>query len=165
MNSMNLYSTYILLNHGKAKGFVTIFLNVLFPLINRFLVFLFRYKFKVNTLILLFFDFGSGEVLLIVLAIFLVFGPEKIPGMARNLGKFINEMKRATEDIKTEINREANRKERDKKLEEYKVRMKDQETTQNNGEMPEEKKREDKTKEKNQIVDKIQEPESSVPKG
>ncbi len=69
---------------------------------------------------ILFFDFGSGEIFLIVLAIFLVFGPGKIPELARGLGKFINEIKRASEDVKTEINKEANRIEREKKLEKYK---------------------------------------------
>ncbi len=69
---------------------------------------------------LLFFDFGSGEIMLIVLAIFLIFGPDKIPGMARSLGKFINEVKRASDDIKTEINREADKKDREQKLEAYK---------------------------------------------
>ena len=52
---------------------------------------------------LLFFDFGSGEILLIVIAVFLIFGPSKIPEMARGLGKFINDIKRASEDIKSEI--------------------------------------------------------------
>ena len=52
---------------------------------------------------LLFFDFGSGEILLILLVAFLIFGPDKIPEMARNIGKFINDIKRASEDIKTEI--------------------------------------------------------------
>lgn len=72
---------------------------------------------------LLFFDFGSGEIILIILAIFLIFGPSKIPEMARGLGKFINEVKRASEDIKTEINKEADRQERDKKLSEYKEQV------------------------------------------
>ena len=72
---------------------------------------------------LLFFDFGSGEILLIIIAVFLIFGPSKIPEMARGLGKFINEIKRASEDIKTEINREADRQERDKKLAEYKAQV------------------------------------------
>ncbi len=75
------------------------------------------------TLTLLFFDFGSGEILLIVLAIFLIFGPEKIPELARNLGKFVNDIKRASEDIKTEINKEADRKDREKRLEEYKSKV------------------------------------------
>lgn len=72
---------------------------------------------------LLFFDFGSGEILLIIIAVFLIFGPSKIPEMARGLGKFINEIKRASEDIKTEINREADRLEREKKLSEYKAQV------------------------------------------
>jgi len=72
---------------------------------------------------LLFFDFGSGEILLIMLAAFLIFGPSKIPEIARNLGKFINDIKRASEDIKTEINKEADRIERDKKLKEYKSKI------------------------------------------
>lgn len=72
---------------------------------------------------LLFFDLGSGEILLIVVAIFLIFGPSKIPELARGLGKFINEVKRASEDIKTEINREADRQEREKKLAEYKAQV------------------------------------------
>ncbi len=72
---------------------------------------------------LLFFDFGSGEILLIIIAVFLIFGPSKIPEMARGLGKFINEIKRASEDIKTEINREADRQEREKKLAEYKTQV------------------------------------------
>jgi TatA/E family protein of Tat protein translocase len=69
---------------------------------------------------LLFFDFGSGEIFIIVLAIILVFGPSKIPEIARGLGKFINEIKRASEDIKTEINREADKIDREKRLEKYK---------------------------------------------
>jgi TatA/E family protein of Tat protein translocase len=72
---------------------------------------------------LLFFDFGSGEILLIVLAVFIIFGPSKIPEMARNLGKFINEIKRASEDIKTEINREADRLDREQRLAEYKKKL------------------------------------------
>lgn len=72
---------------------------------------------------LLFFDLGSGEIILIIIVIFIVFGPSKIPEMARGLGKFINEIKRASEDIKTEINREADRLEREKRLEEYKAKI------------------------------------------
>ncbi|MFK5856632.1 MAG: twin-arginine translocase TatA/TatE family subunit [Bacteroidota bacterium] len=73
---------------------------------------------------LLFFDFGAGEIMLVVLAVLLVFGPAKIPEIARNIGKFINEIKRASEDIKTEINREADRIDRSKRLEEYKASLK-----------------------------------------
>jgi sec-independent protein translocase protein TatA len=80
---------------------------------------------------LLFFDFGSGEIFLIVLVIFLVFGPDRIPEMARKFGKFINEIKRASEDIKTEINKEADKKEREKKLQEFRERIKTEEQVSN----------------------------------
>lgn len=72
---------------------------------------------------LLFFDFGSGEILLILLVAFLIFGPDKIPELARNIGKFINDIKRASEDIKTEINREADKKDREKRLAEYESKL------------------------------------------
>jgi sec-independent protein translocase protein TatA len=75
-------------------------------------------------MVLLFFDLGSGEIMLIVLAIFLIFGPDKIPGLARSMGKFINEIKHATDDIKNEINKEADRQDREKKLEEYNAQIK-----------------------------------------
>jgi len=77
-----------------------------------------------SQLTLLFFDLGSGEIFLIVLAVILVFGPGKIPEIARGLGKFINEVKRASEDIKTEINREADKLDREKRLEAYKNSLK-----------------------------------------
>jgi len=86
------------------------------------------------TLSLLFFDFGSGEILLIVIAVFLIFGPSKIPEMARGLGKFINDIKRASEDIKTEINREADKQEREKKLAEYKLQV-DKDLGRNEGDV------------------------------
>jgi len=86
---------------------------------------------------LLFFDLGSGEIMLIIIVIFIVFGPSKIPEMARGLGKFINEIKRASEDIKTEINREADRLEREKKLQEYKARIEKDLTTGNDEEKQE----------------------------
>jgi TatA/E family protein of Tat protein translocase len=58
---------------------------------------------------LLFFNISGGEILLIIIVIYLVFGPKKIPEFARMIGKGINEMRRATSDIRNEINREANK--------------------------------------------------------
>ena len=51
----------------------------------------------------LFFDIGSGELLVIVTAIFLIFGPKKIPEIARKIGKGVNEIKKVSNDIKDEI--------------------------------------------------------------
>jgi TatA/E family protein of Tat protein translocase len=58
---------------------------------------------------LLFLNISGGEILLIIVVIYLVFGPKKIPEFARMLGKGINEMRRATSDIRNEITREANK--------------------------------------------------------
>ena len=58
---------------------------------------------------LLFFNISGGEILLIIIVIYLVFGPKKIPEFARMIGKGINEMRRATNDIRNEIMNEANK--------------------------------------------------------
>ena len=59
--------------------------------------------------ILLFLDFSGGELLVIFLAVFILFGPKKMPEIARRIGKFINEIKRASEKIKTEITDETDK--------------------------------------------------------
>lgn len=56
---------------------------------------------------LLFFNISGGEIVIIILAILLVFGPKRIPEIARNIGKAINQLRNATEDIKKEIMEEA----------------------------------------------------------
>lgn len=62
---------------------------------------------------LLFFTFGSGEIFLIIIMLVVVFGPKRIPTIARNLGKVINEMKTASSDFKNEINKEVQKLERE----------------------------------------------------
>lgn len=54
----------------------------------------------------MFFNISGGELLVVVLVIFLLFGPDKIPEIARFLGKSVNEIKRASMQIKEEIQRE-----------------------------------------------------------
>ena len=57
-----------------------------------------------NTMIL----FISGpEILVIVLIVLLLFGADKIPEIARGLGKGIRQVKDATDDIKSEIKKSA----------------------------------------------------------
>lgn len=60
----------------------------------------------------------------------MIFGPDKIPEMARSIGKFINDIKRASEDIKTEVNREADRREREKKLADYESQISEQQNNE-----------------------------------
>lgn len=56
--------------------------------------------------ILLFLDVSGGELLVIILVVFLVFGPQKMPDIARKIGKAVNEMKRASNDLTREFRQE-----------------------------------------------------------
>ena len=50
---------------------------------------------------------GAPEVFVIMLIIVMVFGADKIPEIARGLGKGMRQIKDATNDIKKEINESA----------------------------------------------------------
>ena len=52
--------------------------------------------------------FGTGEFILIAFVFLLLFGPDKIPGFARNFGKVIRRIKDASNDIKHEIHESSN---------------------------------------------------------
>jgi len=47
---------------------------------------------------------SGAEVFVVMLVVLLLFGAKKIPELAKGLGKGMNEFKRATDDIKREIN-------------------------------------------------------------
>ena len=49
------------------------------------------------------FDVGGGELILIILAIIVLFGPKKLPEIARNLGKGFQKFKQAQDDIKSQF--------------------------------------------------------------
>lgn len=51
-------------------------------------------------------EVGISEMLVIALAIVVLFGPDKLPQIARDLGSGVRKMKGAVEDIKTEILKE-----------------------------------------------------------
>ncbi len=55
---------------------------------------------------LLFFDISTGEIFIILMVLFLVFGPQRMPEIARKIGKAINQMKQATNEITREFNEE-----------------------------------------------------------
>lgn len=57
-------------------------------------------------LILLF--ISGPEIFVILLVVLLLFGSKKIPGFARSLGKGMSEFRKATDDIKKEINEDTN---------------------------------------------------------
>ncbi len=50
---------------------------------------------------------GGPEIFIIILVVVMVFGADKIPDIARGLGKGIRQVKDATNDIKKEINESA----------------------------------------------------------
>jgi sec-independent protein translocase protein TatA len=57
-----------------------------------------------------FFNIGGGELVFTVLIILLFFGANKIPEIARGIGKGIYYMRNATDEIKREINSSASGK-------------------------------------------------------
>jgi len=46
---------------------------------------------------------GSGEIIIILCVILLLFGGKKLPEFARSLGKGIREFKKACTEVETEI--------------------------------------------------------------
>jgi len=53
------------------------------------------------------FGIGGGEMFLIILVVLMLFGSDKIPEMARALAKGMQQLKNATNDIKSEIHKSA----------------------------------------------------------
>jgi len=52
-------------------------------------------------------ELSIGEMLVVFLVILVLFGPDKIPSIARELGQGVRKMKSAVDDIKTEIMKES----------------------------------------------------------
>jgi sec-independent protein translocase protein TatA len=48
-------------------------------------------------------DIGTSEVMFIMAAVLIMFGSKSIPGIAKNLGRGIREVKAATDEIKRDI--------------------------------------------------------------
>ena len=93
---------------------------------------------------LLFLDISFGEIFIIVAVIFIIFGPQKIPEIARKVGKGMREIKKASTEIKREINKEVST---------YKTDL-DLERIVNESDQPEEIKQDEKTQEDNAAIDK-----------
>lgn len=49
-------------------------------------------------------NIGFGELLIIVLVVLLLFGAKRIPEIARNIGKGMNEFKKGLKDVQANIN-------------------------------------------------------------
>ena len=52
---------------------------------------------------------SGAEILFIVFIVVMIFGADKVPEIARGLGKGMRQIKDATNDIKSEINKTANK--------------------------------------------------------
>ncbi|UBB90502.1 twin-arginine translocase TatA/TatE family subunit [Candidatus Kaistella beijingensis] len=72
-------------------------------------------------------ELSIGEMLLIAVAIVVLFGPEKLPQIARDLGAGVRKMRGAMEDVKTEILKETDNpvSEIKKEIEKVKQQAKD----------------------------------------
>lgn len=49
------------------------------------------------------FDVGGGELVLILLVVLLLFGPNKLPELARSVGKGLRSVRKAQEDLTQQI--------------------------------------------------------------
>lgn len=52
------------------------------------------------------FDIGISELLMIAVVALVVIGPERLPGVARNVGRYAGRVQRYVHDIKRDFNRE-----------------------------------------------------------
>ena len=52
------------------------------------------------------FDFGLGELVVIFAVALIVFGPDRLPVIARSLGKGLADLKKSVDDIKGQVNTE-----------------------------------------------------------
>lgn len=53
------------------------------------------------------FGIGGGELVFIVLVVLMLFGSDKVPDIARTLGRGMQQLKNASNEIKTEIHKSA----------------------------------------------------------
>ncbi|HOJ18143.1 MAG: twin-arginine translocase TatA/TatE family subunit [Ignavibacteriales bacterium] len=51
----------------------------------------------------MFSNIGTGEIIVVVLVALLIFGPRKLPEIARNFGKAFHHFKKSYQDVENEI--------------------------------------------------------------
>src|SRR5262249_59916124 len=52
------------------------------------------------------FNLGAGEIAVILIVALLLLGPDKLPELARGIGKFVREFRRQTDDVRGMVERE-----------------------------------------------------------
>jgi Tat protein translocase TatB subunit len=60
-----------------------------------------------------FFDMGIGEILLILVVALIIWGPGKIPEIARTLGKAVRTLRKTSFDLTTQIKKELEAEEKE----------------------------------------------------
>jgi Tat protein translocase TatB subunit len=53
-----------------------------------------------------FFGIGGGEVVLVLVVALIIWGPKRLPEIARTLGKTMNMLKKSTYDLTSQLTRE-----------------------------------------------------------
>jgi sec-independent protein translocase protein TatB len=61
------------------------------------------------------FGIGGQEIVIIGLLFLVIFGPSKLPQMARDLGRFVGEARRSIDEFRDELTAVADEDEEDKK--------------------------------------------------
>jgi sec-independent protein translocase protein TatA len=64
---------------------------------------------------------SGGELAVIFIVAFLVFGPKRLPELGRTIGKVMREIRKAMEDVKEQVNTEYERTEKESKDEAAKL--------------------------------------------
>jgi len=61
------------------------------------------------------FGIGGQEIVIIALLFLVIFGPSKLPQMARDLGRFVSEARRSIDEFKDELTAASDEDEEDKR--------------------------------------------------
>lgn len=63
-----------------------------------------------------FLDMGPLEILFILIVALIIWGPSRVPEIARTLGRTLRTLRKATTDITATVNRELDMEEKDRRL-------------------------------------------------
>ena len=61
------------------------------------------------------FGIGGQEIVIIALLFLVIFGPSKLPQMARDLGRFVSEARRSIDEFKDELTAASDEDEEEKR--------------------------------------------------